>query len=64
MDVAGTIDGLLLLVFNVWTFPVPPAEVGSIDFGPFVRLWYRVVTVFLLRGRRSLGADEAAGRTS
>ena len=39
--------GGLLLCFNFFTFPVPPAEAGSIDLGPLVGMWYFVVTIML-----------------
>jgi hypothetical protein len=58
---AGMLVGVLLLVFNIATFPVPPGEVGSIDFGPFVGLWYLVVTILMVRGYRRLGTGEAGG---
>lgn len=45
----GILVGGALLFNNVYTFPVPPAEAGSIDFGPFVALWYLSVTVMMLR---------------
>ncbi len=45
----GIMVGGALLFNNVYTFPVPPAEAGSIDFGPFVALWYLSVTVMMLR---------------
>jgi amino acid permease len=40
--------GLLLLGFNLYHFPKPPESVGSIDWGPFVAIWYLVVSVILL----------------
>jgi len=44
----GVFVGLLLLFFNLSTFPVPPAEAGSIDFGPLVALWILVAAIRLL----------------
>lgn len=42
-------SGLLLasglLALNFATFPTPPGEAGLIDLGPFVGLWYLVVTI-------------------
>jgi hypothetical protein len=46
---AGIVIGLLLLGFNIFTFPVPPAEAGSVDFGPLIGLWYLAVTIMLTR---------------
>lgn len=41
----GIALSVLLLAFNVYTFPTPPASAGLIDFGPFVGLWYLAVTI-------------------
>lgn len=43
--ISGIIIALALLVFNLNTFPVPPAEAGSIDLGPLAALWYLAVTI-------------------
>ncbi len=40
--------GSLLLVLNLWTFPRPPGESGLIDVGPFVGLWFVVLSVQML----------------
>ncbi len=40
--------GLLLLVLNLWTFPIPPGESGLFDVGPFVGLWFVVLSVRML----------------
>lgn len=57
---AGMLVGVLVLVFNVMAFPQPPSDVGSIDFGPLVGLWYLVVAVFMVRAYRGLGTNEPA----
>ncbi len=44
----GILTGLLLLVLNIATFPVPPAEAGLFDAGPFVGLWYVVLSARVL----------------
>ena len=40
--------GSLLLVLNLWTFPIPPGESGLFDIGPFVGLWFVVLSVRML----------------
>lgn len=45
----GIILGSLLLGFNLYYFPTPPANAASIDWGPFVALWFAWVFVLLLR---------------
>ncbi|MCG3118854.1 MAG: hypothetical protein ALAOOOJD_01133 [bacterium] len=45
----GMLFGTLLIVFNLNYFPVPPADANSIDWGPFVALWFVAVFVLLLR---------------
>jgi hypothetical protein len=42
---AGVALAAALLVLNLYTFPTPPGEAGLIDLGPFVGLWYLVVTI-------------------
>ncbi len=49
---SGLILGAALLVLNFWHFPVPPAQAGSVDVGPFVGLWYLAATI---QSWRSLG---------
>ncbi|MGH2611033.1 MAG: hypothetical protein ACRDHF_18275, partial [Tepidiformaceae bacterium] len=48
----GVVLGILLLGFNLYHFPVPPANSDSIDWGPFVALWMMVVFVLLIRQSR------------
>ncbi len=57
----GMALGGLLLVFNLWYFPTPPAAAGSLDWGPFCALWMVVVFVALLRSERWARATLAAG---
>lgn len=40
--------GLLLLVLNLWTFPIPPGDSGLFDAGPFVGLWFLVLFLRVL----------------
>ena len=42
---SGFLLGLLVIVLNLIPFPVPPAEAGSFDIGPFVGLWYLATTI-------------------
>ena len=44
-SITGVIIALALLVLNIYSFPIPPAESGSIDLGPLVALWYLAVTI-------------------
>ena len=47
----GSALGLLLLGFNLFYFPIPPADAGSIDWGPFVAIWYLALSLILLSRR-------------
>lgn len=59
---AGALLAVLLLGFNLYSFPVPPANANLVDFGPFVGLWYLVVSVQTLRSitwaEKSVGVVE------
>lgn len=50
----GVVLGILLLGFNLYYFPVPPANSESIDWGPFVALWMLVAFGMLWRQGRKL----------
>ncbi len=39
LGVIGLVLGLLGLYNNLYTFPIPPVEVGLVDVGPFAMLW-------------------------
>lgn len=54
---SGAVFGLLLLAFNLWFFPQPPAAAGSIDWGPAVALWLLAAFVALLRAARPARAS-------
>jgi hypothetical protein len=60
LGVLGVIAGGALLTLNLSSFPVPPAEAGSIDVGPAVGLWFLLVSLrvlwVLLRRPNSAGA--------
>ncbi|MGB5894885.1 MAG: hypothetical protein WBG58_11975 [Ignavibacteriaceae bacterium] len=45
---AGIIISILLIVLNAVSFPVPPANAGLVDVGPFVGLWYLAVTIMII----------------
>lgn len=47
-SLAGIIISILLIGFNILTFPTPPAEAGSLDLGPFLGLWGLAVTINIL----------------
>jgi hypothetical protein len=42
---SGMSIALALLCFNLYTFPVPPADAGLVDLGPVVGVWYFGVTL-------------------
>lgn len=44
ISISGIIISLLMIITNIISFPIPPA-VEFIDFGPFIGLWYLVVTI-------------------
>jgi hypothetical protein len=47
----GILAGGLLLTFNLWYFPAPPASANSIDWGPLAALWFVAVFIQLLRAQ-------------
>lgn len=49
VGIAGAVLAISLLALNYYTFPTPPGEGGLIDLGPFVGLWYLVVTLMVWR---------------
>jgi len=57
----GIVFGLLLLSFNLYYFPTPPASVNAIDWGPFVAIWFLIVFVVLMFKSRSLSKEVTIG---
>lgn len=52
---------LLLIVFNLYTFPTPPDEMGLIDMGPFISLSYLVLFGYMwLKFRKAKSVDKLA----
>lgn len=47
IGIVGILLGAGLFVLNINSFPIPPAESGSIDLGPFAALWYFAVTIMM-----------------
>jgi hypothetical protein len=52
MGSLGVIIGAGGLVFNIWTFPTPPIDVGLVDVGPFAMGWYAVFFLIVLVNRQ------------
>ncbi|MGH9369092.1 MAG: hypothetical protein ACRD3M_15625 [Thermoanaerobaculia bacterium] len=42
---SGMLVALLLLGFNIATFPTAPGDAGLVDLGPAVALWYVAVSI-------------------
>ena len=47
-SLTGIVISILLIGFNLSTFPTPPSESGAIDFGPLLGLWGLGVTINIL----------------
>ena len=56
----GMTTAVLLLAFNLYTFPMPPANSELIDLGPLVGLWYLVVSLQALRSLKWAREELAA----
>lgn len=48
----GLVLGVVGLVLNIATFPIPPINTGLPDVGPFVVSWYAILFVLLIRAQR------------
>jgi len=55
----GILIGLLGLAFNIYTFPANPGTAGLIDMGPFVGLWFLVVTIQVIRHYKTLSSGSS-----
>jgi len=47
--ISGILLAVLLLAFNILSFPEPPGENNLIDLGPFVGLWYLAISIQMWR---------------
>jgi len=52
IGIYGLLTGTGLLVLNLWTFPLPPAESGLIDLGPFTGIYWVIVIILFIRGEK------------
>ncbi|MBT8386050.1 MAG: hypothetical protein KJO12_01440 [Ignavibacteria bacterium] len=52
LSIIGILISLAMIVTNVLAFPIPPDAVGSIDFGPFIGLWYLAITIKITFSRK------------
>lgn len=55
LGAAGIVLAAVLLLFNIWTFPLPPSEAGLIDLGPATAIWWLVL--ILSGGQRQPKAE-------
>ncbi|MBM4172672.1 MAG: hypothetical protein FJ214_12440 [Ignavibacteria bacterium] len=55
-SVPGIVAALLLLFFNIYFFPTPPTNAGSIDFGLLIALWFLAVTIQIARSLKWVNA--------
>lgn len=60
ISILGLIFSALLMGFNLTYFPEPPGEVGSVDFGPFVAIWYLVLMFWLAIKHRTMNAENTS----
>jgi len=49
---SGAAIAIGLIVINLAIFPEPPSHAGAIDLGPFIGVWYVIVSVRLARSGR------------
>jgi hypothetical protein len=63
LPIAGVLVAVLLFTFNLASFPVPPSEAGSIDFGPIVALWYLALATWTWVKREKFHAERSQDPT-
>jgi hypothetical protein len=63
LPVTGVLVAVLLFTFNMASFPVPPSEAGSIDFGPFVALWYLALAAWTWVKHEKFHAERSQDQT-
>jgi hypothetical protein len=51
-SIFGVLISLAMIVTNIRAFPLPPESMGTIDFGPFIGLWYLAVTIKITFSRK------------
>ncbi|MDQ7816914.1 MAG: hypothetical protein RDU14_07780 [Melioribacteraceae bacterium] len=44
--------GIAILVLNIWTFPIPPANAGLFDIGPIAAIYFIFLFIWLLTRSR------------
>ena len=49
IGIVGILIAIALLVLNLWTFPIPPAEKNFVDLGPLLGIWYLITTILMIR---------------
>ncbi len=59
MDVAfGIFISCGLMIMNLWTFPLPPANAGLFDLGPLTGIWWVVVILMWRRAEKKASCKE------
>ena len=50
----GLFLGVGGLILNIWTFPIPPINIGLPDVGPFAITWYGILFILMIRAQRKV----------